>query len=322
MKSPPRLPPPLRPGDRVGVAALSGPVDADRLAAGVDALASLGYRPVEAANLRSRTGLFAGGDDERLDAFHQLAADPEVRAIVFARGGWGVLRILPRIDWDLLACHPRAYVGYSDLTPFLLQVVARLGLVAFHGPMVAADLARGLAADERTSLMAALGGAVATTHDLGWCAGGEAAEGALIGGCLSLLTSTLGTAFAPDLEDAILFFEDVDEPPYRVDRMLTHLRLSGSLSSLQGMIAGHLTCDIPVGPTPAGRTPVPRNVHAPAAEPSNEDLVRELAGGVDWPVAWGLCAGHSSPNLTLPLGARVRLDPGRRTLEVLSPAGA
>jgi muramoyltetrapeptide carboxypeptidase len=313
MRSPAHLPPPLLPGDRVGVAALSGPVDPERLAAGVDALAGLGYRPVEAANLRSRTGLFAGGDDERLAAFHELAADPEVRAVVFARGGWGALRVLPRIDWDLLGRHPRAYVGYSDLTPFLLQVVARLGLVAFHGPMVAADLARGLAPEEAASFAAALAGDVAATHDLGWCAGGAAGEGPLIGGCLSLLTSTLGTAFAPDLDGAVLFFEDVDEPPYRVDRMLTHLRLSGRLSSLQGMIAGHLTCDLP-----ARRNPE----HRAADEPSNEDLLRELAGEAGWPVAWGLCAGHASPNLTLPLGARVRLDPGRRTLEVLPPAGA
>jgi muramoyltetrapeptide carboxypeptidase len=307
MTTPARLPPPLRPGDRVGVAALSGPVDPGRLAAGVAALAGLGYRPVEAANLGARSGLFAGGDDERLAAFHELAGDPEVRAIVFARGGWGVLRVLPRVDWELLARHPRAYVGYSDLTPFLLQVVERLGLVAFHGPMVAADLARGLAADEAASFAAALSGAVAAVHPLGWCAGGEAAEGPLLGGCLSLLTSTLGTAFAPHLDGAVLFFEDVGEPPYRVDRMLTHLRLSGRLSRLQGMIAGHLTCDAPDGP---------------AAGPSNEDLLWELAAEVDWPVAWGLCAGHASPNLTLPLGAPVRLDPGRRTLEVLAPAGA
>ncbi len=301
-------------------------MDPERLAAGVEALANLGYRPVEATNLGSRVGLFAGGDDERLEAFHRLAADPEVRAIVFARGGWGALRILPRIDWSLLARHPRAYVGYSDLTPFLLQVVSRLGLVAFHGPMVAADLARGLDRAERSSFVASLGGDFAATHDLGWCVGDESVEGPLVGGCLSMLTATLGTVFAPDLDDAVLFLEDVGEPPYRIDRMLTHLGLSGSLSSLQGMIAGHLTCDTPVSGTAKrrrkSRTAKRRSERRTVDGPSNEDLLRELAERVDWPVAWGLCAGHSRPNLTLPLGARVRLSPGRRTVEILPPAGA
>ena len=112
----PELPPPLQPGDRVGVAALSGTVEIRRLEAGLEALAELGYEPVEAANLRSRSGIFAGSDDERLRAFHDLAADPDLRAIFFTRGGHGLLRILPSMDWQLLARHPRAYVGYSDLT--------------------------------------------------------------------------------------------------------------------------------------------------------------------------------------------------------------
>lgn len=267
MISRPVLPPPLRPGDRVGVAALSGPVDPERLASGVEALRSFGYEPVEASNLRSTAGLFAGADSERLDAFHRLAADPTVRAILFARGGYGVLRLLPEIDWELLARNPRAYVGYSDLTPFLLQVVSRLGLIAFHGPMVAADLARGLETAERASLEAALAGEIAGEIPLASCSGSAAGEGPLLGGCLSLLISTLGTTFAPDLEAAILFFEDVNEPPFRLDRMLTHLRLSGSLSGLEGMIAGHLTCGSP-GDSRTG--------------PSGEEFFRELAAGFAW----------------------------------------
>ncbi len=304
MISPPTLPPPLRPGDRVGVAALSGPVVPERLTAGLAALEGLGYRPVEAANLGSVDGLFAGTDDQRLDAFHQLAADPEVKAIVFARGGYGVQRILPRVDWRLLAETPRAYVGYSDLTPFLNQVVVRLGLVAFHGPMVAADLARGLEPAERASFEAALAGDIETEVPLRFLGGGEAAEGPLLGGCLAMLTSTLGTPYAPDLEGAILFFEDVDEPPFRIDRMLTHLKLSGNLHGLAGIVAGHLTGGASEGP---------------AAGPSGDDLLRELAAGYPWPAASGLCAGHACPNLTLPLGARARLDPARRLLAIRVP---
>src|SRR5690606_33959647 len=131
------LPPPVRPGDRIGVAALSGTIDPERLERGLAEVVALGFEPVLADNLAQRAGLFAGSDSERLEGLLRLADDPTIPAIFFACVCHGARRLLPAIDWDRLARVPRAYVGYSDLTPFLLQVVERLGLVAFHGPMVA-----------------------------------------------------------------------------------------------------------------------------------------------------------------------------------------
>jgi muramoyltetrapeptide carboxypeptidase len=291
-----QLPPPVLPGDRVGVAALSGPVDPERLGRGLAALRHLGFEPVPAVNLERREGILAGTDAERLESFHRLAADPSIKAILFARGGWGALRILPAMDWDLLARYPRAYMGYSDLTPFLLQVVHRLGLVAFHGPMVAADLARGLEPAEEASFLDALGGRYPITLPLAPADAWErpaVARGPLLGGCLSLLVATLGTPYSVPLDGAILFWEDVAEPLYRVDRMLTHLRLSGSLRSISGMLTGHLPWD-------------------GSGTDSGENW-RQLAilslGSFPWPVATGLAAGHQAPNLTLPLGFPARLDP-------------
>ncbi len=301
----PSLPPPVFPGDRVGIAALSGPVKASRLRRGARALRGLGFEPVEASNLRTRKGLFAGDEPTRLAAFYELVADPTVRAIFFARGGYGVPRLLDLLDWELLARYPKAYVGYSDLTPFLLQVVSRLGWVSFHGPMVAADLARGLLPMERSSLLAALAGRYPAKLSLGPCRGREAAEGPILGGCLSLLTALLGTPFAPDLDSALLFFEDLHEPPYRLDRMLTHLRLSGNLQHLKGLMVGHL-----VAGREGGRK-------APGAERPLRARVRELADSFEWPLAFGLRTGHASPNLTVPLGLQGRLDPLRRRLEIL-----
>lgn len=299
----PRLPPSVSPGDRVGVAALSGPVDPDRLARGLAALERLGFEPVPASNLASRHALFAGSDGERLQAFHQLAADPTVRAVVFARGGHGVLRLLPSIDWPLLARYPRAYVGYSDVTPFLLAVVRRLGLVAFHGPMAAADLARGLSEREERSFLEALSGRFggSTLPLSGWLRP-AAVEGPLLGGCLTLLTSVLGTPWATSLAGAVLFWEDLGEPAYRLDRMLTHLGLSGSLAPVRGMVVGH-------------------------CRPTDTEAVgpwwHERFGGVladhSWPVAFGLEAGHEAPNLTLPLGAPARLDPDLGSLVLRLP---
>ncbi|HKH46605.1 MAG TPA: LD-carboxypeptidase [Thermoanaerobaculia bacterium] len=291
----PKLPPPAGPGDRIGVAALSGPVRPERLEAGVEGLRRLGFEPVLADNLlsRSRLDLFAGDDDERLAGFHRLAADPDVRAILFARGGYGLLRILPGLDWDLLRRHPRAYMGYSDLTPFLLEVVRRLGLVTFHGPLVAAELAREMAPDEEASFLGALAGRYPSSLPFrSWLRPPErgTVSGPLLGGCLSLLSSTLGTRWFPDLEGAVLFWEDVNEPPYRIDRLLTHLRLSDNLGKIAGMIVGHLDGG-----------PGAQDADWPA-------LVSDSLSGLDVPVAWGLESGHLQPNWTLPLGLAARLD--------------
>jgi muramoyltetrapeptide carboxypeptidase len=294
---PVRLPPPAGPGDRVGVAALSGPVKPERLDAGVEALRGLGFEPVLADNLagRSRHGLFADDDAERLAAFHRLAADPDLTAIFFARGGSGLLRVLPGIDWDLLARHPRAYVGYSDLTPFLLGVVERLRLAALHGPLVAGELAQGLDAAEKESLLGALAGRYPAALPFGaWLrppASGPVA-GPLLGGCLSLLAGTVGTPFFSDLSGGILFWEDVNEPPYRIDRMLTHLRLSDSLTKIAAMIVGHVD----------GLKPEEEPV------PDWPALVEDSVAGFGWPLAWGLASGHQRPNLTLPLGLMARLE--------------
>lgn len=298
-----QLPPPVRPGDRVGIAALSGPVDPARLEAGVGALRGLGFEPVLGANLESRSGLFAGDDDQRLDAFHALVRDPDLKAVIFARGGYGLQRLLPRLNWDLLAAHPRAYVGYSDLTPFLNLVVQRLGLVAFHGPMVAADLARGLLSEEEDSLLGCLAGEIPERYELPhWSRTGEA-EGPLLGGCLSLLTASLGTPFTVDLEGAVLFWEEVAEPLYRVDRMLTHLRLSGSLRALAGMAVGHICW------AKSERIP------GLAWQQLEEINLHQVPG----PVGAGLASGHSAPNLTLPLGLRARLSSDEASL-IFSPS--
>ncbi|MCL4839559.1 MAG: LD-carboxypeptidase [Thermoanaerobaculia bacterium] len=284
----------------MGVAALSGPVDPAALEAGLAELAALGFEPVPARNLWRREGLFAGTDRERLEGFHELLADRSLRAVFFARGGHGLLRLLPAIDWSLLAREPRALVGYSDLTPLLDLVVTRLGIVAFHGPMVAVDLARGLAPEERLSLLDALAGRerLAWSGEECWHEG--VARGVLRGGCLSLLAAALGGPFATSFADQILFWEEVGEPAYRLDRLLTQLYLSGTLVGLRGMAIGRVVAsDGDTGwrsaPGLGGTDPAP-------------------FGGNQPPTLWGISSGHTAPNLTLPLGALVELDAGRREI--------
>lgn len=293
-----QLPPPVHSGDVVGIAALSSPPDTDALETGLRQLEALGFRVRVAHNLSSKRGLFAGDDEARVGGFHDLVEDAEVRAVFFARGGHGVLRLLPAIDWALMRAHPKAYVGYSDLTPLLLQIVQRIGLTCFHGPMIATDLSSELTQGESDSLLRALHGEIEGVFQLAEKGPGQEAEGILLGGCLSLLVATLGTAFSPDLAGSLLFLEDVQEPLYRLDRMLTQLRLSGSLDRVKGMILGYL--------------------EASDADGHGTESVLEMVGEAhSGPVGWGLACGHGRPNLTLPLGARARLCPAEGVLRVL-----
>lgn len=292
------------------MAALSGVVDSDRLERGLALLEAWGFVPVLAPNLRDRWGIFAGTDSDRLRGLYALADDPSIDAIWFARGGHGVLRILPALDWGRLASRPRAFLGYSDLTPLLLEVVRRCGWVTFHAPMVAADLGRDLLEEEVLGLLHGLAGEVA---HLRWPVSpfetsDSAAEegdvvGPLLGGCLSLLVSTLGTPYALDPVGALLWIEDVGEPYYRLDRMLTQLWLSGSLHWVSGIVIGHLFAN------------------------GEGDLALAAAGRLrellpDIPIFTGLPAGHRAPNLLLPLGWPVRFSrTAGALLPLLSSAG-
>jgi muramoyltetrapeptide carboxypeptidase len=318
------------------VAALSSASKPEALEAGISRLEELGFAVRRARNLGSDWEGFAGRDQERLAGFHELVAAPEVKAIVFARGGHGLLRVLPGIDWDLLAASPKAYVGYSDLVPLLLQIVTRVGLVCFHGPMVSTDLSEPLERGERESFLDALGGRLGRTLPCECAEDARPVEGPLLGGCLAMLVSTLGTVWFPRLDGALLVVEDVHEPLYRIDRMLTQLRLSGKLRSVKAMILGHLGAERGVlygedgdplggeGGALAGDC-AEAAIDARAAAERGAELWRRLrerstAAEARRIMAWNLPCGHGRPNLTLPLGATARLEPEAGALVVLDDA--
>jgi muramoyltetrapeptide carboxypeptidase len=281
-------PPRLRPGGTVGVAAISGPVDPTRLDAGIARLRERGYRVVEAANLRRVEGLFAGSDAERAEGYRALLRDPAVDAIFFARGGYGASRTLDRLDGEEIAANPKIHLGGSDLTALFGFLAAR-GLPAFYGPMVAVEIAEQPGLDWE----GVLSGDPPPEHRFGEqdVLAGGAAEGLLAGGCLSLLASLCGTPEAIRGEGRVLFWEDIGEEIYRLDRMLTQLERSGTFDRLQAMIIGSVVS--------RDRAEPPRHVRG---------FLRDRFRGAPFPVAAGFPAGHLARPRTLPFLSRVRLD--------------
>ena len=296
-----RKPEPLVPGAGVGVCAPSGPVrDPEALERGIGWLADQGFEVRRAPHLYARDGYFAGRDDQRLQDLLELLRDPRVAAIVFARGGYGLSRLLARIDPAELRRARKLIVGYSDATSLLLYALQRAGIPSIHGPM----LERADTTDAaRTRLLALAGGSGADREALrGNPLRSGRAQGRLVGGNLTMLVGSLGTPWEVDTRGAILFFEEVDEQPYALDRSLVQLREAGKLGQAVGVAVGGLVqCESERYPgTSAG------------------DAVREvLTAAVDGPVVEDLPFGHVADNRALGFGVRAELDGARGSLSLL-----
>jgi muramoyltetrapeptide carboxypeptidase len=292
----------------VGIAAPAGPVVEERLQRGVRELEALGFAVRVGEGALDRQGFTAGSLGRRLDQLEGLLTDPQVAAVVCARGGAGAGRLLTRLDAATLRTHAKPVLGYSDIT-WLHLALGRVGVVSLHGPMAARELADGEPAYDRRSLWHGLTGEgdpfVTGPDDLHTLRTGSA-RGVLRGGCLSILAAAAGTPWElkPGGEPTLLFVEDVDEPPYRIDRMILQLRASGALDGVRGIVFGEMRgC----GP-------------GPAADYSLEEVLLEALEDVEVPVAFGLSSGHTTrPNVTLPLGVTAHLDcgPSEARLEVV-----
>lgn len=291
------LPPALRSGDAVRVVAPAGPFDPAAFEQGLSVMSGrLGLVPRMRADVVARRGYLAGDDARRVEEWREAVADPDARAIFCARGGYGTMRILPAIDPAPLLDRPRLLVGFSDITA-LHAVLNRAGLATVHGPVVT-QLGRA-PEDALAHLEAVLfrraprPGAFDLPSPGAGVVGARTvrpgrASGPLLGGTLTLLSHLAGTPFAPILDGAILFLEDVGERPYRVDRCLTQLRLAGMLDRVAGVALGQFTdCD------EGGLLAL--------------DVVREAARALGVPAIEGLPCGHLDGNLALPLGARATL---------------
>ncbi len=289
-----RKPRPLCPGDLVVVLSPGAAVEPSAVDRGVRHLEELGLQVRRSRHLLERRGYLAGTDAQRLADLTEALRDPEVKGIFAARAGYGCGRLLPLLEPELLRTQAKVVVGHSDLTFLLSYLVDIAGLVAVRGPMVA-----NLAAPAAAAVVAMVSG-----QRRGWSQSAEevirpgTGDGRLVGGCLSIVTAMLGTPWAVPTHGRILFLEDVNEKPFRIDRMLTQLRQAGALDGVAGVVFGEM-----VGCTAGDGEAV-----------TVRDVIRESFHRAPYPVVFGLPSGHGQGTATLPLGVRVQLAGERLTL--------
>jgi muramoyltetrapeptide carboxypeptidase len=297
-------PPRLHPGDVVRVVAPSGPVPAAGFAAGAAQLGAR-YQLRHGDGLFARDGFLAGPDERRLAELREAFADPDARAIVMARGGYGLARILPFVDQQQLRSRPLPVIGFSDGTSLLARSAAA-GVMAVHGPVV--TQLPSLPPEDHNALFRLLEDPSPGLlfGDLAGLVPGRV-QGPLLGGNLEVLSRLLGTPFLPDLSGAILFLEDLGERPYRVDRLITHLDLAGVFSAVAGVVVGDFSGCLEPAPT--------RDQSPTAAE-----VIEERLGRLAIPVATGAPIGHGSRNVAVPYGGLVELDTRFGTLAALEGA--
>ena len=304
----------LQKGDTIGLIAPSGAVrNEGAIERAIAETERMGYRVKMGESCGKVYGYLSGTDEVRARDINAMFADDEVDAIVCVRGGYGTMRLLDLIDYDVIRANPKIFVGYSDITALHAAMHDRCGLVTFHAPMAVSDWSSSpLDEASYASMIRALGtsspmGELVNTPDYparrtivpGMC------EATLVGGNLSLITGLLGTPYQLDVKDKILFIEEIGERTYCVDRMLTQLRLAGVFEQCAGVVFGDFK-DCPI--------------EYPAFGLSLEEIIRDIVVPSGKPAFAGMQIGHCTPKLSLPHGVRCRLDADRCTLTVLEAA--
>jgi muramoyltetrapeptide carboxypeptidase len=313
----PTKPARLTPGDCVGIVApASPPLNPDAIDHSVVLLEKLGFKAKLARNVRKRLGFLAGTDRERAGDLMQMFQDETVRAIFCVRGGYGTGRLLCLLDYKTIRANPKIFLGFSDVTALHCALLKKANLISFHGPMLSSDLVeKNLPAftlqhllrlmTEPTAAGSICDGRTSRTVSM---VRKNKASGELVGGNLSVLATTLGTPYQPSFKGKILFFEELNEPPYRLDRLLTHLLNAGVLTQVAGIAIGATNgCDEPKTKQNEARQTV-------------NDVLKDRLGPLKIPVVVGLPFGHTKFNATVPQGARATLDGVLGDLIITEPA--
>lgn len=292
----------LKKGDTIGIISPAGAVrDVAQFENAVNYFQLKGYNVKISEHSRAQKRYLAGSDSERLYDLETFFYDEEVDAIICSRGGYGTVRILDKLDFDLIRLNPKIFVGYSDITSLLVNFVEQSGVVTFHGPLALSDFgSKNIDEFTERNFFSILEGNFAGKFENSRsytpvCKG--KAEGTLVGGNLAVLASLCGTPYFPDLKGKILFLEDVSEPLYKIDRMFSQLRLAGVLTGVKGIILGDFTG-------------LDEDTSVLA------DLAVESFSALDVPVGLGFAIGHERQKLTLPLGVKYSFDADAGILQI------
>lgn len=293
----------LKPGDLVRVVASSSPFSKREFLAGVKTLQAIGLRVAYQGDIFARTPYLAGSDRRRFQELAAALGDPKTRAVFFARGGYGAARLLPMLERIRPRGTPKILLGYSDITSLLTYAQRHWGWTVFYGPVVAKDLGPHSPVATRRAFQRA----ITTATPLGELRFPRAVVvrsgvtcAPLVGGCLTLIHAALGTPYEIDTKDKILFLEDVNEKPYQIDRMLTHLKHAGKFLRCQGVVFGSL----------AGPNPLQHYIAT----------IRDVLAFTRFPILANIPAGHSKIKLTIPFGVRAKLSSRRKSLTFLEAA--
>lgn len=288
------VPAPIKPGDKIRIVSPAGKLKAKRVLPAVEWLSDKGYRVEIGEHTFSKHFQFAGKDEDRLNDLQEALNDTECKAIICSRGGYGTVRIIDQLDFTEFKKHPKWLVGYSDVTALHLAA-NNLGVASIHGTMPPLFLNQNGEANESLKSLIQLITGEATSYEFDPTEANREgkASAELIGGNLSLLTSLIGSGFEPNTDDKILFIEDIGEYLYRIDRMMHQLKLAGKLDKLAGLVVGDFT-DIYDNKEPFGLLV--------------QEIISDAVKGYDYPVSFGLKAGHDEVNLALSFGQKWNLE--------------
>ena len=297
----------LKKGSTIGLCAPSGPShDLTEIDGFKKLLIEKGFKVREGKYIRKHYGYFTSTDAQRAEEFMELIEDSSVDAIFFTRGGWGCARILDLLDYEIIKNNPKIILGFSDITSLLIAITHKTGLITFHGPNGNASWEQPsyqwiekLLFLEKSILYEAKG--MQTTSQKTIVSG--ISEGQLIGGNLSVISGILGSKYIPSWENKILFLEEVGEEPYRVDRMLTHMKLNGVFDQLSGVVLGQFKKCIAEEPNWAFTV---------------EEVLQQHFGNLKIPVFTGAPIGHVKDKYILPIGQKVQIDSDKFTIRTLS----
>ena len=289
-------PPALAHGDTIAIVAPASPFDRETFERGVERLQGLGFGIRYDQEIFRNERYLAGKDEARAEQIHRWFSDSEIRAIFCARGGYGSLRLVEYLKPSIIRANPKIFVGYSDITTLLLYLQRRCSLITFHGPMIVPDLGQ---EDVFPRAQDHLFRLLSHPQPLGELPGAGievirkgSASGVLTGGCLTLIALSIGTPFEIQTGGSVLFLEDVGEAPYRIDRLLTYLKVAGKLEGVRGLVFGQME-----GCHSAGGSPD----ELPA-------IIGDVLRGLKVPILYNFPSGHGGNNWILPFGARVTVD--------------